>query len=86
MTQTFIIAGLIFAATIYKFSLTAIYRAWITEAILEYRIDCRCNRREIDVDFSDMEPMWLTCIRFWDWGYSHILPKEKFALVKMWLQ
>jgi len=86
VAQILIITGLVASAIIYKISLTSIYHAWITDAILDYRIDCMCNGRVRDVDFDDMEPMWKTFIRFWDWGYTHILPKEKYLLVKVWLK
>lgn len=86
MSEILITTGIAITLAIWKASLAIIYHAWITEAILEYRIDCRCNGRVMDVDFTDMEPMWKTFLRFWDWGYTHILPKEKYLLVKAWVR
>lgn len=86
MAEILITAGLTISLAICKMSLTSIYHAWITEAILDYRVDCGCSGRVKDVDFDDMEPMWKTFIRFWDWGYTHILPKEKYLLVKVWMK
>ena len=86
MSEILITIGVVTSVMIYKASLTSIYHAWITDAILNYRIDCLENRRVMDVDFSDMEPMWKTFLRFWDWGCTHILPKEKYLLVKTWIK
>ena len=86
MSEILITAGIAISLAICKASLTSIYHAWITDAILEYRIDCMCNGRVRDVNFDDMEPMWKTLIRFWDWGYTHILPREKYLLVKVFVK
>lgn len=37
------------------------------------------------VDFNDMEEYEKTLNRFWDWGYTRILPKEKFELIKSYI-
>ena len=34
------------------------------------------------VTFDDMEDYDVTQRRFWDWGYTRILPPEKFELIK----
>jgi hypothetical protein len=38
-----------------------------------------------DVDYSDMCPYSISLIKIWDWGYKHILPKEKFLIIKPYL-
>lgn len=39
-----------------------------------------------NISFEDMESYRATLLRFWDWGYTRILPKEKFELVKPYIQ
>lgn len=58
----------------------------ILDAIYEYKIDCLDKHIHIDVDFSDMEDDNVTYARLWDWGYKHILPPEKFELVKPYIK
>ena len=38
-----------------------------------------------NVTYDDMEDYNKTFKRFWDWGYTRILPKEKFELIKPFL-
>ncbi len=38
------------------------------------------------VDFDDMESYNDTLIRFWDWGYARILPKDKYELIKPYIE
>lgn len=40
------------------------------------------DRNNIDVTYEDMEDYDTTQERFWDWGYTRILPPEKFELIK----
>ena len=37
------------------------------------------------VEYDDMEEYSVTMWRLWDWGYTRILPKEKFELVKKYI-
>ena len=54
-------------------------------AICNYQIDCIDNEIPYIVDYDDMESYEKTMCRFWDFGCEHILPKEKFELVKPYL-
>ena len=35
-----------------------------------------------NVSYDDMESDNKTLLRLWDWGYTRILPPEKFELIK----
>lgn len=37
---------------------------------------------KFEVDYDDMEDYSETLIRFWDWGYKRILPRDKFEIIK----
>ena len=39
----------------------------------------------LDVDYDDMESYEKTLFRLWDWGYTRILPPDKFELIKPFL-
>lgn len=59
-------------------------RTIIIYAIMQYRIE---NRYTLvcQVCPSDMEPYEKTVCRLWDWGYTRILPKEKFEIIKPYI-
>jgi hypothetical protein len=74
--------------TVFKNDATANAREVIIEAIFLYQKDrlenqCMCGTPVVDeVDYSDMEPYEKTLNRFYDWGYTRILPKDKFEIIK----
>lgn len=37
------------------------------------------------IDYKDMECYAKTLFRLWDWGYTRILPKEKFEMIKRYI-
>lgn len=61
----------------------------ILDAIYDYRIDMivsgNYEKRNL-VDYRDMETYNSTLFRFWDWGYTRILPKDKFELIKPYIE
>lgn len=58
----------------------------ILDAILKYRLQCIDQDKPCKVDFDDMESYDETFHRFWDWGYTNILPKEKFEIIKPYIK
>lgn len=58
----------------------------IVEAIYKCAIDCISNHKEPFVDYSEMEDYDSTLFRFWDWGYTRILPKEKYEIIKPYVE
>lgn len=58
-----------------KNEITCKHRLKICKAIDRYR------NPEL-VDYDDMESYDDTLFRLWDWGYTRILPKEKYALIR----
>lgn len=61
----------------------------IIDAIYDYHIDMITSEKydQIDaVDYRDMETYNSTLFRLWDWGYTRILPKEKFEIVKPYIE
>lgn len=59
----------------------------IGDAIHRYAIDM-INKHQwdsIEVKYDDMEPYETTLFRVWDWGYEHILPPEKFEIIKPYI-
>ena len=84
MIVTILILGYI---DIRKIDRTGDCRAVIIEAIYKYRCECidAVDTREI-VDYDDMESFEATLSRFWDWGYTRILPKDKYELIKPYIE
>lgn len=74
-----------------KNSATNRHHARISEAIHQYRInvidnhDYRTGYATFQVDYRDMEAYGKTLIRFWDWSDKHILPQEKYEIIKPYL-
>ena len=58
----------------------------ILKAIRDYNIDC-IRRGDLSeaISYDDMEAPNKTFWRFWDWGHKHILPKEKYELIKNYI-
>ena len=38
-----------------------------------------------DITYADMESYLKTVYRFWDWGYTRILPPDKFEKIQPYL-
>ena len=58
----------------------------ISKAIYDYRVDCILNKRQKLVDYKDMEDYDKTFWRFWNWGYTRILSKDKFEIIKPYIK
>lgn len=62
----------------------------IVDAIFWYYVDCESSLeidlREKLVCYNDLESYDATLFRFWDWGYKHILPKEKFEIIEPYIK
>ena len=61
-------------------------RCKIIDAILYYKIKCIDSEEEALVDNSDMESYDKTLYRLWDWGYTRILPEEKYEIIKPFIK
>lgn len=60
----------------------------ISHAIWEYR-NALIREGKYDsalVNYPDMESYEATLFRLWDWGYTRILPKEKFEIIKPYIE
>jgi hypothetical protein len=57
----------------------------INKAICVYRMICIDRKENAVVDHDDAEDYDKTLWRLWDWGYTRILPKEKFEIVKPYI-
>lgn len=84
---------IIYFAFIYfliKNGITYRWHVLITNAIFLYHVDCESNLeidlREKIVSYNDLESYDATLFRFWDWGYKHILPKEKFEIIEPYIK
>ena len=58
----------------------------IMDAIHRYHIDCVYKNTDQYVDYADMEEYDDTMNRFWDFGYTRILPKDKFEIIKPYIE
>ena len=54
----------------------------IINAIYNYHLSCISNRSESLVEYEDMKPYDNVWLNLFDWGYTNILPKEKFEIIK----
>lgn len=60
----------------------------IIDAIYDYQIDM-LNKGcyfFIRVNYADAESYYDTYKRWWDWGYTRILPPEKFEVIKPYIK
>ena len=65
-----------------KNSVTIEQRRRVFRGIVRYRI-ASYGRKEVPlISLDDAESYFRTLIRLWDWGAEHILPNEKFELIK----
>ena len=62
-------------------------RKVINEAIFEYHMNLlkKDEYNWVAVDWFDMEPYESTLYRIWDWGYTRILPPEKYEIIKPYI-
>ena len=58
----------------------------ILNAISDYGSECIWSDKPILVDFDEMESLTRTLFRFWDWGYTQILPADKFEIIKPYIK
>lgn len=66
-----------------KNNLTYRYHMLFIDAIGRYQIEkLRKHEYTYDVDFDDLEGYNKTLLRLWDWGYTRILPPEKFEIIR----
>lgn len=61
-------------------------RAIIFGAIHKYQLWCVHNHVRCLVNYDDMETYDATDRRWKDWGYTNILTKEKFELIKPFIE
>lgn len=54
----------------------------IADAIHSYIRHCIYINAIPLVDYMDEEPYEKTLFRIWDWGYTRILPPEKFEIIR----
>lgn len=58
----------------------------ITDAIFAYTMFCIRNNKQPVVNYNDEEDYDKTLFRIWDWGYTKILPPDKFEIIKPFIQ
>lgn len=87
-----IILGICYLALIFSFviliknNVTLNNHTIVGEAILAYRLHCIHNHTEAVVDWDDEESYNKTLFRIWDWGYTRILPPDKFEIIKPFIK
>ena len=92
LIDMFIVCGLIViwsTICLIKCAFTHRNQMIILDAIYDYQMYQLDNGRLDhidDVTFDDMEEWDTTQKRFWDWGYTRILPPEKFELIKPFIR
>ena len=58
----------------------------IIDAIYIYQLKCLTDGSSTAVDYYDMRSYGHVLFRFWDFGYKHILPEEKFKLIEPYIK
>jgi hypothetical protein len=77
------IIGIAFCLVIIiKSEVTFRHNVKIINAICNYALYCIDNSMEQLVDYDDMRSFDASMYRLFDWGYKHVLPKEKFEIIK----
>lgn len=86
----FVLVMLIFMALcivmLIKNEVTYRQRKKILKAIKEYENMCYKHGEISNVDFEDIENYDSTLFRIWDWGYTRILPKDKFEIIEPYIK
>lgn len=72
------------AIALLKNECTAYMRMKIFDAIISYQLNRDFFGRIVSL--NDMEDYDSTFYRWWDWGYTRILPPEKFKIIKPWIK
>lgn len=70
---------------VYRNDLTFKNRNIIIDAITRYRLSHILSSEMSEVCFEDMENYSTTLLRLTDFGYTNILPKDKYELVKPYI-
>ena len=82
--------GILCIFALIKNEVTFHNRMKIAEAIYFYNLSYIRKGENPDADhyvsFDDMEDYVVTFERFWDWGYTRILPAEKFKLIRPFIK
>lgn len=58
----------------------------VIRAILKYRTACEVNHETPVVHYNDMMDFEKSSKRIFDFGYKNILPKEKFEIIKLFME
>ena len=58
----------------------------IFDAIHKYRMDMHHRGIEPVVEYDDMRNIRDSYKKFWDWGYKHILPPDKYELIEKYIE
>lgn len=63
----------------------------IDHAIYAYHVYCIYNKpigykSELDVNYTDEESYDKTFFKLFDWGYKNILPKDKYEIIKDYIE
>ena len=59
----------------------------ILYAICAYNDDVKHRRvSSVQIPFDSMASYYKVLFRLWDWGYKHILPKDKYELIKTYIK
>lgn len=82
---TLVVCVIVLIFAMCKNSNTYKNRQIILNAIFVYQMKCIWNHEEGVVEYSDMSHYDKTFYRIWDWGYTRILPKEKFEVIKPYI-
>lgn len=61
-------------------------REKITKAIKAYQLNNLISQGNPYISYEDMRSYYGTIFRFWDWGYKHIIPKEKLKLLEPFIK
>lgn len=84
-----IICLLFFTILNFKNMNTAKNQIRILNAITDYQDDCvkkDMYKEALNVTIQDKEDYDKTLWRLWDWGYTRILPKDKFEIIKPYIK
>lgn len=86
----FLIIWIVFwTMVLIKNHVTSRMQGKIIDAIFVYSMTCLDKYDFVSahlVEFDDMESYEKTLFRLWDWGYTRILPPEKFELIKPYIK
>ena len=69
-----------------KNRITYKHHMMLAKVIYSYHLCCISQRWTPKIHYTDMEGYKETLFRWWDWGYTRIMPENKLELIELFIK